>query len=183
MATLRHHRIEHEILNLTLQHADPLGRPFRLAELAVFFRQTLPDIGDRELVDTFKRLRPDYLTLWKWSDGQGRSIEYSSEISDDDEFFYRGDFRARCTPRSDPHLQELTAMMATEEKGRKARFENFERLGLDRIKHDLLNGGWRLVDGTQENQNEAWEWVRMKEAQERPVPAPVNGHLPAICRS
>ncbi len=47
--------------------------------------------------------------------------------------------------------------------GRNARFERLESLGLDRVKHDLQNGGFRVVGGTAENQEEAWEWVRMKE--------------------
>ena len=49
--------------------------------------------------------------------------------------------------------------------GRYARFERLEKLGLDRVKHDLLNGGVRWVGGTMEQQEEAWEWVRMKEGQ------------------
>ena len=47
--------------------------------------------------------------------------------------------------------------------GRNARFERLEKLGLDRVKHDLLNGGFRVVGGTAENQEEAWEWLRMME--------------------
>ena len=48
---------------------------------------------------------------------------------------------------------------------RHARFERLEKLGLDRVKHDLLNGGFRVVGGPPEHQEEAWEWVRMKEGQ------------------
>jgi len=40
-----------------------------------------------------------------------------------------------------------------------------EKLGLDRVKHDLLNGGVRWVGGTMDQQEEAWDWVRMKERQ------------------
>lgn len=43
------------------------------------------------------------------------------------------------------------------------REERWEQIGLDRIKHDLLNGGFRVVGGTVENQEEAWAWVRRKE--------------------
>jgi hypothetical protein len=49
--------------------------------------------------------------------------------------------------------------------GRFGRFEHLEKLGLDRVKHDLLNGGFRCVGGTLEQQEQAWEWVRMKEGQ------------------
>lgn len=48
---------------------------------------------------------------------------------------------------------------------RKARFESWEKLGVDCLKHDLLNGGFRIVGGPPENQKLAWEWVRMKEGQ------------------
>ena len=50
------------------------------------------------------------------------------------------------------------------EAGRKARFERWEQLGLDRVKNDLLSGGHRLVGGPPSVQKLAWEWVRMKEA-------------------
>jgi hypothetical protein len=33
------------------------------------------------------------------------------------------------------------------------------------VKHDLLNGGFRVVDGPPEVRELAWEWIRMKEAE------------------
>jgi hypothetical protein len=51
------------------------------------------------------------------------------------------------------------------EAGRKARFEQWRRLGLDRVKHDLLRGAHRLVGGPPQVQELAWEWVRIKEAE------------------
>jgi hypothetical protein len=48
---------------------------------------------------------------------------------------------------------------------RKARFARWETYGLERIKADLLNGGLRLVGGTREVREVAWEWVRIKEAE------------------
>lgn len=51
------------------------------------------------------------------------------------------------------------------EEGRRVRFEQWEGLGLDRVKHDLLNGGHRLVGGSPQVRKLAWEWVRMKEAE------------------
>jgi hypothetical protein len=57
--------------------------------------------------------------------------------------------------------------MAISEEGRKAFFESYERLGLERVKHDLLwTKGIVYVGGTLENQNLAWDWVRMKEAEQ-----------------
>jgi hypothetical protein len=52
------------------------------------------------------------------------------------------------------------------EEGRRARFEQWEKLGLGRIKADLQNGGHQVVGGTQAVQDLAWEWVGMKEAEQ-----------------
>jgi hypothetical protein len=49
------------------------------------------------------------------------------------------------------------------EDGRRARFEQWEKLGLDRVKADLLNGGYQLIGGPPSVQKLAWEWVRLKE--------------------
>lgn len=46
------------------------------------------------------------------------------------------------------------------------RYEIFESLGLDVVKHDLLNGGHRHVGGPPEVREMAWEWVRMKELEQ-----------------
>jgi hypothetical protein len=45
------------------------------------------------------------------------------------------------------------------------RFEEWEKIGVERVKNDLLTGGTRVVGGTLETQDLAWQWVRMKEAQ------------------
>ena len=50
------------------------------------------------------------------------------------------------------------------EKGRQERFAQWEKIGLDRIKHDLLNGGYRVVGGPLQEQELAWKWVRKKES-------------------
>jgi hypothetical protein len=49
------------------------------------------------------------------------------------------------------------------EEGRKARFAQWEKLGLDTIKQDLATGGYRLVGGPPQVRALAREWVRMKE--------------------
>lgn len=47
-----------------------------------------------------------------------------------------------------------------------ARFEQWEKLGLDRVKSDLTNtGGIRDIGGPPEVRELAWKWVQMKEAQ------------------
>jgi hypothetical protein len=47
-----------------------------------------------------------------------------------------------------------------------SRFEQWEKLGLDRVKSDLTQtGGMRDIGGLQEVRDLAWKWVRMKEEQ------------------
>ncbi len=50
------------------------------------------------------------------------------------------------------------------EESRKARFERWESFGL--VKHGLLNGGHSLVGGSPQVRELAWDWVRMKEAEQ-----------------
>lgn len=46
------------------------------------------------------------------------------------------------------------------------RFEQWENLGLDRVKNDLIQtGGVKEIGGPQEARDWAWQWVKMKEAQ------------------
>jgi hypothetical protein len=44
-----------------------------------------------------------------------------------------------------------------------AREEQWEKLGVDVVKHDLMNGGLRFVGGPLANREAAMEWVRRKE--------------------
>jgi hypothetical protein len=74
------------------------------------------------------------------------------------------------------------------EEGRRQRFARWEQLGLDQVKHDLLNGGHRLVGGPPAVRELAWEWVRGKEA-EQVMPASettlgrmLNGEGPGTLR-
>ena len=64
--------------------------------------------------------------------------------------------------------------MPTEEiskEGRRSRFEQWEKLGLDRVKADLLKGGYQIIGGPPSVGELAWEWVREKE-QEQINPKP-----------
>lgn len=45
------------------------------------------------------------------------------------------------------------------------RFERWEKLGVDIVKHDLANGGRQYVGGPPQVREQALEWVRMKEGQ------------------
>lgn len=66
---------------------------------------------------------------------------------------------------------------------RNARFEQWEKLGLDRVKSDLTNtGGTQAIGGTQEVRDLAWEWVRMKE-NKPPVKPSVVGEWVLIAES
>ena len=139
-------------------------------------------------MDALKRLRPRYLTLWKWSYGLGRFLQYPDDIADDDEFFYHADFRLRRTEYTDPYRQELAAKLHAEEvkspvnatiidEVQKSRFEYWEKLGLERVKSDLVHtGGIRDVGGPQEQRDMAWKWVRMKEEEAK---AAAVGQKPA----
>lgn len=192
MGPKRHQLVEHAILSLVLRFSDHLGYANTLPGLATILRQTLPDIDNREVVDTLKRLRPQYLTLWKWSEEHHRFLEYPTEIPRDEDFFYRADFRLRHTPHSDPYVQTLALeinppevepfMTPLDETARKARFDRFEKLGLDRVKSDLTQtGGMRDIGGPLEVRELAWEWVRMKEKEGKAeVPQPSHAALPLI---
>jgi hypothetical protein len=52
------------------------------------------------------------------------------------------------------------------EEGRRVRFAQWEKLGLDEIKQDLATGGYRLVGGPPAVRQLAREWARMKEAEQ-----------------
>lgn len=173
----RHQVLEHAILTLVLKHGDHQGYGPTLPTLVEILRQTLPDIADREIVDTIKRLSPQYLTLSKFSRAHNRFVLYPDEISDDGEFFYRADFCMQRTPQTDPYAQTLALEVTPpeaqpsmtppiDEAGRQSRFARWEQMGLDRVKADLVHtGGSREVGGAHNVRELAWEWVHMKEAQ------------------
>jgi hypothetical protein len=118
MESTRHHCIDHELLRLTLQASDPAGGyGTDIHALGSGFRQWMPDVADREIVEALKRLRPQYVTLWKWSSAKRWFIEYPNEIDDDVEFFYRDNFRLRRTPHTGPYLQELATLSHDPEDG------------------------------------------------------------------
>jgi hypothetical protein len=48
---------------------------------------------------------------------------------------------------------------------------HWEKLGVDVVKHDLINGGIRFVGGPLENREAAMEWVRRKENKPPKAPA------------
>ena len=192
MGPERHQLIEHAILTLVLRYSDHLGYANTLPGLAQILRQTVADIDNREVVDTLKRLQPHYLTFWKWSEEHHGFLEYPTEIPRDEDFFYRADFRLRHTPHTDPYVQTLALeinppevepiMTPMDDAARNARFERFEKLGLDRVKSDLMNTkGVMVVGGGLDVQNLAWEWVRMKENEAKvEVPQPSHAALPLI---
>jgi hypothetical protein len=53
------------------------------------------------------------------------------------------------------------------EEGRKARFAQWEQLGVEAVKQDLATGGFRFVGGPPQVRELAREWVRIKEAGEQ----------------
>ncbi len=75
--------------------------------------------------------------------------------------------------RNDQQTTDWYLISSAGEKllSRNAKFESYEKFGLDRVKHDLLNGGHTLVGGPPETQELAWEWVRIKENKPPKTPA------------
>jgi hypothetical protein len=52
------------------------------------------------------------------------------------------------------------------EARRVALFQQLEKYGLEAVRMDLTNGGYRLVGGPPATRDLAWEWVRMKEKEQ-----------------
>lgn len=175
----RYQHLEHAILTLVLKYGDQQGYGNTLGGLANTLRETFPDVATREIIDTLKRLEPRYVTLWKYSQLHARLLPYSKEEIEDEYLFGLGEFCIRRTPETDPRAQELAlelglpeaGMTSTiSEEGRKHRFARWEGMGLDRVKADLVhNRGSGQVGGSHEVVNLAWEWVRMKEAENSAV--------------
>src|ERR1035437_499338 len=97
MEPKRYQYIEYEILKLVLSiTGEPAGYPANVPSLLTLLQQRLPGITNitiQELVDTLKRLRPKYLTLWKWSDEARRFIEYPTEINNPGACLYQSGVR------------------------------------------------------------------------------------------
>jgi hypothetical protein len=53
------------------------------------------------------------------------------------------------------------------EAGRAARFATWDEIGLEAIKADLLEGGYKLVGGTDAVRRLAREWVKLREAEQK----------------
>ena len=79
---------------------------------------------------------------------------------------------AECPINNDPEnkVGELWGTLITFElpseisqRGRIARFVEWEKRGVDAIKADLLTGGSRYVGGPPAVRDLAWEWVRSRE--------------------
>jgi hypothetical protein len=63
-----------------------------------------------------------------------------------------------------------------------AREEQWEKLGVDVVKQDLMNGGTRFVGGPPENREAALAWVRRKENKPPKTPAK-HGYMALISES
>jgi hypothetical protein len=108
--TLAHKKsriIEREVLRLVLALSDHAGYSTSLPGLSTAVRYKVPDVSDRELVDTLKRLQPQHLQLRKWIKARRRFFEYPAGTENDAEFFYTGDFQLRHTPYTTPYLEDL----------------------------------------------------------------------------
>lgn len=70
-------------------------------------------------------------------------------------------------PRTDARREVEMANDEISEEGRKARFEQWEKLGVDAIKQDLTSGGYRLIGGPPQVRALPREWLLMKEKEEQ----------------
>lgn len=87
--------------------------------------------------------------------------------------FSRAEFSAyffESVPRTASRREGGMANDEISEAGRRARFEQWEKYGADRLKSDLQIDPYRRV-GSKPVQDLAWEFVRMKDAEQ--VTAPV----------
>lgn len=191
--TKRYQYLEHALLTLVLRHGDHQGYSPTLPTLVSILRERFadrfPDINDREVVDTLKRLSPRHLTLRKYSPAHHRFVRYPDEIGDDGQFFYTADFCMQRTADTDPYVQTLalefdpmeTRMTSRLDDASRFRlFTRLETLGLERVKYDLLEHmGRREVGGAPDVREAAWEWVKKKETEAaacaKPNSAPAMG--------
>jgi hypothetical protein len=112
----------------------------------------------------------------------GRQVEVTRRVM---EGWHWLDNQGFLTP--DPSCQgwHVISTEGNELLSKLARFERWEKYGLDAIKTDLINGGRQLVGGPPAVRELAWEWVRVKEGQAM-LPAGKRGGvhgLPLIAES
>jgi len=103
---MRCKQIEYAILKLIVKHPDPAGRAFTLGGLGNLVVQDVPDVSDEDLVNATKRLwRCGVLEPCKYNSDTGRFDSYQG--TDDERFFWSGEFRLRETPHTQPYLERL----------------------------------------------------------------------------
>ncbi len=118
---MRSKKIEYAILKPIITDHDPDGYAFILGDLFNIVARSVPDASHPELVDAIKRLSDSrVLEPWKWSDRTQRFEPYDG--SGDDGFFYRGDFRLKKTPDSQPYFEQLEQEVGPEPQKRKIGF-------------------------------------------------------------
>jgi hypothetical protein len=136
------HLKSYEGLNTVYQHAG-LNRGYFRAMLenrnvGLGSLPPAPEYGARQPAVT-KRM----MEAWNWLERQGLLIHNDQQPAD---WFF-------ISSEGERFLRDAV------------RFEQWEELGVERVKSDLLTGGTRVVGGTLETQDLAWKWVQMKEAQ------------------
>jgi hypothetical protein len=138
------HLKSYEGLNTVYQHAG-LNRGYFLAMLENRnvglgpLPRTEPEYGARQ-----PEVTQAMMEAWNWLEREGMLIHNPQQPADWFTISRRG--------------EELIKQAH--------RFEQWEKLGVKRVKSDLENtGGMREVGGTQEVRDMAWKWVEMKEAQ------------------
>lgn len=107
----RSHRIEHEIFTFFYSGCySDRKRSAVLPDLRRHVARVLADCTLHEIVDALKRLHPTYVRLDKWKDGVPHG-EFRPYDSDDNEFFYRGEFRLEVTAEGRPFFEGLNKQL------------------------------------------------------------------------
>jgi hypothetical protein len=104
----RSHRIEDEIFEAFYSGMySESKRSFRLPDLWQYVSRNIPDCKTQEIEFALRRLhRAEYLLLDKWDAGIQRFRKYDG--TDDEDFFYRNDFRLSITPAGKSYAEALT---------------------------------------------------------------------------
>jgi hypothetical protein len=106
----RSHRIEAEIFSFFFSGGYSASkRSTSLPSLNQWVTRTISDCTHLELVHALKRLHPKFIGLEKW-DGSippGRFRSYEEYRGNDEEFFYRAEFRIEVTAEGRPYSEAL----------------------------------------------------------------------------
>jgi hypothetical protein len=108
----RSHRIELEIFSFFYGGGySGQKRSTSLPDLRQCVARSFADCTFHEIEDALKRLHPTYIRLDKWKDSLPHGQFYPYD-GDDNEFFYRGEFRLEITADGRPYFEALSKQLS-----------------------------------------------------------------------